>query len=87
MRTGKLIALLASVLLLMLPSFGYADHSRFLDAALSMLEEGNPFLVRYNEDTDAGIEARFPLGCPYFWGGRRAARILETASPAPVSSL
>lgn len=81
MRTGRLIALLASVLLLMLPSLCRADHSRFLDAALSMLEEGNPFLVRYNEDTGAEIEARFPLGCPYFWGGRRAARILETASP------
>ncbi len=77
----KTAALLAAVILILLPSFGRADRSRFLDAALSMLEEGNPFLTRYNEDTGAGVRARFPLGCPYFWGGRRVSRILQPASP------
>ena len=81
MKTAGRFLLLAAVLLFLLPSAGRADHNRFLDAALSMLEEGNPFLVRYREDTGLDIPARFPLGCPYFWGGRRADRILQPASP------
>ena len=76
-------ALLALVLAaaLLLPAGAGADRSRVLDAALSMLEEGNPFLVRYNQENHTNIEARFPLGCPYFWGGRRVNRILQKASP------
>ena len=40
---------------------------------------------RYNEDTGAGIEARYPLGCPYFWGGRDTEKILEPAHPEQES--
>ena len=42
----------------------------FLDQALPMLEEGNPFLLRYNAITGSELEPLFPLGVPYFWGGR-----------------
>lgn len=45
-----------------------------LDAALSMLEEGNIFLQRYNERTGSQVEARFPLGAPYFFGGKHSYR-------------
>lgn len=76
-----LLALLTAVLFLLPPAAARADRSRILDAALSMLEEGNPFLVRYNEENHANVQARFPLGCPYFWGGRRVSRILQKASP------
>jgi len=77
---------LLSVLFLLLPFPSVrADRWRVLDAALSMLEEGNPFLTRYNEDTGAGIEARFSLGCPYFWGGRDVKKIPEPAFPAQSS--
>ncbi len=41
-----------------------------LDAAFSLLEEGNVFLDKYNALTGAKIAARFPLGLPYFFGGR-----------------
>jgi hypothetical protein len=41
-----------------------------LNAAFSMLEEGNPFLARYNEITGADIRARYPLGMPYMFGGK-----------------
>ena len=78
-KTAALLLALLTAAAFWLPHAARADRYRVLDAALSMLEEGNPFLVHYNEDTGAEIEARFPLGCPYFWGGRRAARILETA--------
>ena len=40
-----------------------------LNAALSMLEEGNPFLLQYNSQTGANVQARFAQGCPYFFGG------------------
>ena len=85
MRKTRCLALLTALLLLLLPSAVRADRSRFLDAALSMLEEGNPFLLRYNEENHTNVEARFPLGCPYFWGGRRVSRILTPASPGQNS--
>ena len=81
MKTARFLSLLAAVMLLLLPVSGQAERSRFLDAALSMLEEGNPFLTHYNEETGAEIQARFPLGCPYFWGGWKAGRILQPARP------
>lgn len=48
---------------------GTVARSPVLDAAFSMLEEGNPFLTKYNELTGAGIEARFAYGLPYFPAG------------------
>lgn len=79
------LCLLAALILLLLPCTAGADRSVFLDAALTMLEDGNPFLIRYNEETGAGLEARYALGCPYFWGGRQISRILEPASPGQSS--
>ena len=65
MKSKRLIALLtALVLLFLLPSFAGADRYRILDYALSMLEEGNPFLMRYNSENHLDVKARYPLGCP-----------------------
>lgn len=44
--------------------------NEYLDQAFTMLEEQNSFLLRYNILTDSKIEALFPTGVPYFWGGR-----------------
>ena len=41
----------------------------WLDAAFSLLEEGNPFLERYRALSGSETEALFPLGMPYFYGG------------------
>ncbi|MGN0794376.1 MAG: NlpC/P60 family protein [Aristaeellaceae bacterium] len=49
---------------------GGVEKSPLLDAALSMLEEGNVFLERYNELTGSDVAARFELGMPYFFGGK-----------------
>ncbi len=80
-----LLALLTAAVLLLPAAPARADRYRVLDAALSMLEEGNPFLVRYNAENHADVKARFRLGCPYFWGGRRADRILQKANPGQDS--
>ena len=73
----RLLIFLA-LLLLAVPAFAeedvqeiqYVQQSDLLDAAFSMLEKGNPFLDAYNEITGAGVEARFELGLPYFFGGK-----------------
>ena len=64
-----------AALLLLLVMMGTAaaaevEESPVLNAAFSMLEAGNPFLVRYNELTGSGVEAVFELGAPYFFGGK-----------------
>ena len=62
------------------------QSSPVMDAALSMLEKGNPFLVHYRQVTGSQTDARFPLGCPYFWGGRSESRLLDTMQPWQTSS-
>ena len=81
----KRVAALLLALLALLPAGVSAERSRALELALSMLEEGNPFLVRYNAENGTEIAARFPLGCPYFWGGRSVKNILKPASPGQES--
>ncbi|MBQ8555453.1 MAG: C40 family peptidase [Clostridia bacterium] len=67
----RMLALLLALLTLgMVPAMAEVQRSDLLDAALSMLEEGNVFLERYNEITGANIQARFELGLPYFFGGK-----------------
>lgn len=48
---------------------GLVEQSSLLDAAFSMLERGNPFLVRYNAITGADVDPFFEAGLPYFAGG------------------
>jgi len=67
----RILALILAMLSLMsVPALAEVEKSPVLDAALSMLEEGNQFLARYNELTGSAIEARFELGAPYFFGGK-----------------
>lgn len=88
MRKVRCAALLAALLLLLCSSYARADgrhRYRVLDAAMTMLEAGNPFLLGYNSENGTAFEALFTLGCPYFWGGRHVDRILEPASPVQDS--
>ncbi len=48
-----------------------------LDAALQMLEEGNPFLERYNLITGSWLTPYLPAGICYFIGGRDMNTILR----------
>lgn len=67
----KIIALVLA-LLLFVPAGALAQVEKhvILDEALALLEEGNIFLRRYNEITGSEIEAAFPLGVPYHFGGK-----------------
>lgn len=54
---------------------GSMAASPVLDAALSLLEEGNPFLVRYNIITGSAVQARMPYGVPYLYGGQAETHV------------
>lgn len=56
------------------------QRSELLDAAFSMLEEGNPFLAAYNEITGANVEAVFEYGLPYFFGGKHDQNMVDGVS-------
>lgn len=73
-----LIALLLAMMTLMsvpalaeeeTPAVKLVQQDPLLDAAFSMLENGNPFLNAYNEITGANVEVHFEYGLPYFFGG------------------
>lgn len=68
----KRFAALLLALMCLCPAVSMAELERsdLLDAAFSMLEEGNIFLTRYNAITGAQVEPLFEDGMPYFFGGR-----------------
>lgn len=41
-----------------------------LNNAFTVLEEGNPFVERYNRITGENVKARMAQGAPYFWGAQ-----------------
>ena len=72
-----LIVCILLALVLCVPSASAQVQWRLeLNAAFSMLEESNPFLARYNELAGAHVQARFPLGLPYMFGGRDEDNLL-----------
>ena len=58
---------------------GTLEASSLLDSALSLLDEDNFFLFRYNEITGSDIHAVFPLGVPYLWGGAYSQTMFSRA--------
>ncbi|MBQ7520591.1 MAG: hypothetical protein IJU12_09740 [Clostridia bacterium] len=56
---------------------GSVSPSPALEAAFQMLEQGNPFLERYNLITGARVSPYLPAGIPYFMGGRDIETILR----------
>ena len=58
---------------------GSVQRSSVLDAALSLLEEGNPFLERYNLITNSLIQPRMPYGVPYLYGGQAESHVFAKA--------
>ena len=76
MRRCTLLILALSLLCLLAPVRAEElTQNDLLEAALSHLEKGNPLLEHYNQVTGRSVEARFELGCPYFWGGRAESRL------------
>ncbi len=58
---------------------GSMSRSSVLDFALTLLEEGNPFLERYNLLTGAEVTPRFSFGVPYLFGGQAANHVFAKA--------
>ena len=65
----RLIAVFLCFISLLPAASAELTRNQYLDAAFTLIEEGNIFLERYNEITGAGVEAKFPNGVPYFFGG------------------
>ena len=51
------------------------------DAGLSMLEEGNPFVTRYDDIADSLMTVSLPLGVPYYYAGRSEEKFLTRFYP------
>ena len=81
MKKTLAVWLALALLLAAVPAYALVQRCLELNAAFSMLEEGNPFLERYNEITGADVRARYPLGLPYFFGGKDESRLM-TVCPA-----
>ena len=65
-------AVLAALLLLCLfpgPGRAEAEVPDLTAAAFELLEEGNPFVTRYEKLTGKEITPLFPWGVPYYFGG------------------
>lgn len=65
-------AVLAALLLLCLfpgPGRAEAEVPELTAAAFELLEEGNPFVRRYEKLTGKEITPLFPWGVPYYFGG------------------
>lgn len=56
---------------------GSLARSPWLDAGLSLMEEGNPFLVRYNIIAGGKATSILPFGVPYLYGGRAANHVFS----------
>jgi len=79
----KLLSLLLMAALLLClfeaSAFALVEEHPALNAAFSMLEEGNIFLRRYNELTGADVKPVFENGMPYYFGGQDSIPILQNA--------
>ena len=53
------------------------EAQKFLNVALTMMDESNPILLAYNENCGGNVTARFQYGCPYLFGGSNESSLLR----------
>ena len=53
------------------------EAQRFLNVALTMMEEGNPITRMYNENCGGMVQARFKYGTPYLFAGMNESSLLR----------
>ncbi len=75
----SIIFLFGTLLMTALPASALIGRDDRLDAGFTLLEQGNPFIDRYNRITGANVEARYQYGIPYMWGGRSESMFLKIA--------
>ena len=56
------------------------------DAALPLLEEGNPFIPRYNDTAESLLRAYLERGVPYYYGGHSEEKFLRRFFPLQTTS-
>ena len=81
MKRAMLMLLALGLLAGSLSASALVERLPELDAAFSMIEEGNIFLERYNELTGAHIQARYKYGLPYFFGGKDTKYLMTLRKP------
>jgi len=69
LKKGILILLVLILFAIPAGCSAQTQQSDMIEAAFSMLEEGNPFTTRYEKLTGREITPLFPQGVPYFFGG------------------
>ena len=60
-------------------------YDALYDASLSMLEEGSAFITRYDDTADSLMEAKLPLGVPYYYAGRSEEKFLNRYFPSTTT--
>lgn len=53
------------------------EAQRFLNVALTMMDESNPILLAYNQNCGGSVSARFKYGCPYLFAGSNESSLLR----------
>lgn len=53
------------------------EAQKFLNVALTMMEENNPILRMYNENCGGSVQARYQYGVPYLFAGARESSLLK----------
>ena len=81
----KRILLTVMAILLLVPAGVRADRYRILDAALSMLEEGSPFVSKYDDTAGSLMEVSLPLGVPYYYAGGSEDKFLHRFFPSTTT--
>ena len=81
----KLLSLLCLMTLLCASASAELVQSPYLDVAFSALEEGNPFVARYEEATGVEITPLISTGIPYTFGGRDSQYLFMVRKITQVS--
>ncbi len=81
----KLLSLLCLTALLCAGASAELVKNQYLDAAFPALEEGNPFVARYEEATGADITPLISIGIPYTFGGQDARYLFKVRKITQVS--
>ena len=61
------------------------QYSLIYEASLSMLEEGNPFVARYDDTADSLMEVSLPRGVPYYYAGGSEDKFLHRFFPSTTT--
>ena len=56
------------------------------ESSLSMLEEGNPFVARYDDTADSLMAVSLPLGVPYYYAGGSEDKFLRRFIPSTTTN-